>query len=188
MSYIETQGDFSRKFGLVATDPDLPVLDVLLWGFRTGLLPKRLHGTNTLARNLISELTLRVQRNAATFLVAHSMGGLVVLQALNHEMQNGRAQEHPARSTRLISLFATPTKGTAFTSRVTSFFDRWKLPRRTVNQQIRSLCGQPCDSIISEAIDRIYSPSRDSRQARRIPIRMILGSSDSVIDEESRPT
>lgn len=72
--FRDTWGAFPE---LLHSDPDLPDLDILLWGYRTSYLPQDVHGTGTLARNLVSELRVRLEEAADAFLVlvAHSMGG-----------------------------------------------------------------------------------------------------------------
>ena len=179
--FHDTWGTFPD---LLASAPDLPDLNILLWGYRTGFLPKKVHGTETLAHNLVSELRVRLRADTAAFLVAHSMGGLIVFQGLVEEMRCGRAREHPTSSICFISLFAVPTKGSSAADVAAAVADRLGLPEGTVNDQIRSLGGQACDSLMAEVAERIYNPPADSPSARRIPIRMVIASSDAAIDHE----
>ena len=168
---------------LIASDPDLPDLDILLWGYRTALLPSDIHSTDVVARNLMSELRLRLQPDAHTCLVAHSMGGLIVFQGLIEEMKQRRAQEHPANSIQQLSLFAVPTRGSAAADAAAEWVTSLGLPKGTLNKQIRSLGGASCDALIAEVNDSIYAPSQEGPTARRIPIRFVVASRDATVDD-----
>ena len=185
--FLETWGAFPE---LLASDPDLPELDILLWGYQTSFLrSSEVHGTETIGHNLVSELRLRLGTDAAAHLVAHSMGGLVVLGGLTDEMRAGRAQESPTNSIRFISLFAMPTRGVSavnVVAAIISWFGQMGLPQSTLNDQLRSLEGSACDSLIAEVRKRIYEPPTDGQSAQRIPIRMMLASRDHVVADEDR--
>ena len=185
--FLETWGAFPE---LLASDPDLPELDILLWGYRTGFVPLQdTHGKKTLGQNLMSELHVRLGTDAAAHLVGHSMGGVVVLEGLAEEMRSGRAQEPPASSIQFISLFAVPTRGISVVKVVTaiiSWFGPIGLPEGTLNDQIRSVEEEACDALIAEVKERIYAPPTEGPFARRIPIRMVLASRDGVVDDEDR--
>lgn len=182
--FRDTWGEFP---GLIASDPDLPELDILLWGYRSGYLPGRRHGTQTLGRNLVSELRLRLQGDVATHLVAHSLGGLIVFQSLVDEMQLDRAQEPPTSTIHFISLFAVPVIGHRAASVAAALLRQYRLPEGVLNDQIRSLEGPACDSLVAEVVGRIYRPPADGPSARQIPIRMVVASSDAVVDTETTP-
>ena len=179
--FRETWGAFPE---LLASDPDLPELDILLWGYRTGYFPGSKHGTTSLGHNFVSELRLRLRTDAAAHLVAHSMGGLIVFQGLVDEMRCDRAQQPPTSSIHFISLFAVPTRGSSATEVAATLLKQFGLPKGILNDQIRSLGGQACDSLMAEVVRRIYEPSTDGPSARRIPIRMVMASNDATVDDE----
>lgn len=185
--FLETWGAFPELLG---SDPELPELDILLWGYQTGFLrSQEIHGTETLGHNFISELRLRVGTDSAAHLVAHSMGGLVVLQGLTEEMKQARAQEPPTSAIHFISLFAVPTRGISavnVVADIVSGFGQIGLPQDTLNDQLRSLEGTACDLLIGEVREQIYEPPTDGPSARRIPIRMVLASRDGVVVDEDR--
>ena len=50
-----------KKFpALLKSDPDLPNIDVLLWGYKTGAISAFVQGTKTLGRHLVTTLTAQV--------------------------------------------------------------------------------------------------------------------------------
>ena len=180
-NFRETWGSFPH---LIATDPDLPELDILLWGYRTTLLPADVHDTATIARHLFSELRVRLVRDVSAHLVAHSMGGLIVCEGLVQEMRQGRAQVPPTSNVRHLSLFAVPTSGSAVADAAAAWIESLGLPGGTLNDQIRSLGTAACDALIAEVTDRVYGPTEEGRTARRIPIRMVVAGEDSVVDDQ----
>lgn len=182
--YRNTWGEFPN---LLATDPTLPDLDVLLWGYRTALGPSDVPDTETVARNLVAELDLRLQAGVAACLVGHSLGGLIVFQALVEEMAQGRAEEHPTKAIRQLSLFAVPVTGSSRAERAKEAADSLGLPR-LANQQVRSLDGEVCETLMGEVVARIYDPPDDGPDARRIPIRLVVASRDAVVDDADRST
>ena len=181
-------GNFRDTWGLfphlIATDPDLPALDILLWGYRTTLLPANVHDTATIARHLFSELRVRLAPDVSAHLVAHSMGGLIVCQGLIQEMRQGRAQVPPTSNVRHLSLFAVPTSGSAAADAAAAWIESLGLPGGTLNDQIRSLGTAECDALVAEVTDRVYGPTDEGRTARRIPIRMVVAREDLVVGEE----
>ena len=178
--FRDTWGAFPE---LLHSDPDLPDLDILLWGYRTSYLPQDVHGTGTLARNLVSELRVRLENAAGVSLalVAHSMGGLIVFEGLVEEMRHGRAEQKPTSLIRLISLFAVPTKGSWAADTADTVIERFALSEGFLNEQIRSLRGDACDSLIARVARQIYDPPDNGPNSRRIPIRMVVASRDTAV-------
>lgn len=56
----------------LASDPDLPKLDIFLWGYDSGLLKRGFRGIEEVSDQLMSELSVRFQRDNALHLVGHS--------------------------------------------------------------------------------------------------------------------
>ena len=185
--FLETWGEFPVLLG---SDPDLPHLDILLWGYRTGIGQLRsVHGKKVLGHHLITELHLRLGADAAVHLVGHSMGGLVVLDGLVGEMKRDRAEKHPTHAVEFISLFAVPTRGSSVVN-VLSAIDTWfgpiRWPGGPIHNQIEDLKGSACRALIEEVSQRIYDPPDDGPSTRRIPIRMVVASRDGVVGDEDR--
>ena len=139
--------------------------------------------TETLGKNLVSELRVQLKSGAAGCLVGHSMGGMVVLDGLVGEMKRGRAQEHPVSGIRLLTLFAVPTRGSSQANAAVRLVDRLGLPKGVLNKQVRSLTNDVCDTLLGEVEVRIYDPPEESAEARRIPIRVVVASGDRIVDE-----
>ena len=178
--YRDTWGDFPE---LLDSDLDLPDLDVLLWGYTSPFVGGGVRDTETLGKNLVSELRLRLRDDAAACLVAHSMGGLVVFEGLVGEMRRKRAQEPPVSSVELLSLFAVPTTGSTLAAAAKRVVKRLGLPASLLNEQVRSLTDEACETLLGEVHLRIYDPQEENETARRIPIRVVVASGDVVVDE-----
>src|SRR6267154_5629092 len=127
--YVNTWGLFPK---LLSEDPDLPELDVLLWGYRTGWI-KRHHELKYEGQHLATSLQTLVRPNNELFLVGHSMGGLIILRGLVDRMILGQAQVAPCKSVCWITLFASPLNG-AWTAGVI----RSRSEERRVGKECRS--------------------------------------------------
>ena len=114
------------------------------------------------------------------------MGGLIVFQGLVDEMNRGLAQKQPTRSLRLISLFAVPIKGSSATDAAAAVIESLGLPEGILNEQLRSLGGETCDSLIAGVARQIYDPQTDGPNSRRIRIRTVVASRDAVVDVKDR--
>ena len=179
-----------KKFpALLKSDPDLPNIDVLLWGYKTGAISAFVQGTKTLGRHLVTTLTAQVSPHSALHLVGHSMGGLIILQGLVQEMAAARAQKHPTQLVTFISLYASPVSGSrkcAFAKNTVGKL--WGL-KIIVNEQIRSLAsGEDCDAFIEQVRTHIHEPVADSKSARTIPIRMLMATNDKMVDFDDTHT
>lgn len=95
---------------LLADDPDLPQLSVKSWGYVSGLL-RRCPGIAQLADQLMTYLSVGQSKPEHIILVGHSIGGLVLLQAVVTELVGERAREYPVNRVERIALFATPLAG-----------------------------------------------------------------------------
>ena len=185
------RGHFSNTWGkfpeLLASDEDLPKLDIYMWGYPTGILCAPAYDVKTLGDLLISDLAVRMQQGNALHMVGHSMGGLVILQGLVSEMIAGRAQRHPASSVSFISLFASPVSGSTAAAVVKQTIGSlWRFGA-IVNKQIRSLARGRCvDGLLTEVIHRIYQPSCEDSSARPIPIRMVMAKRDKAVSDTDR--
>ena len=115
------------------------------------------------------------------------MGGLIILKGLVDEMSCQRAQNMPSNAVSWISLFASPVSGVSSAAIIKNTFGRLRLLGKLMNKQLRDLArGTHCDHLLDQTHRRIYSPNNEDSSARMIPIRMILGTKDSAVDEPDR--
>lgn len=184
-------GHFHKTWGkfpeLLTTDPNLPRLDVYLWGYRTGAMLPLVSDKQTVGGELISDLVVQFQEDNALHLVGHSMGGLIILEGLVAEMVARRAQQKPANCVGFISLFASPVSGSTAAAMVKQTLGKlWGL-RALVNRQIASLArGKGVDDLLTEVMHRIYEPIPEDSAGRSIPIRMIMARRDKAVSENDR--
>jgi len=107
---VKTWGSFPD---LLIDDPDLPELDILMWGYSSGLVPDNYEDVETESGVLMSDLRLQLPEEDSCYLVAHSMGGLVALRGLLTEIENDRADRKPANNVEMVTLYGTPLEGSA---------------------------------------------------------------------------
>ena len=177
-----------KKFpALLASDPDLPRLDVFLWGYASGLVRRGIFSIEEVGDELISQLSARFQQDNALHLVGHSLGGLVILKGMVSEMLALRAQKPPASRVSFISLFASPVSGSSAAA-VLKHTLGW-LPRflGPLSRQFRDVArGSLVDQLLDDVVARIDAPGRTDDSRRAIPIRMIMATRDRVVDETDR--
>jgi pimeloyl-ACP methyl ester carboxylesterase len=183
--YVTTWGDFPK---LLDEDPDLPKLDILLWGYRTGWFSRH-HALATEGQHLTSHLESLVQSDRDLFLVGHSMGGLIILRGLVDRMIAAQAQSHPCSSIRWITLYASPLSG-AWAAGVARIVWGWLLGiRRSLDKHLKDLSrGEFCTALMNEVVNRVYSPRAEDDSRRRIPIRLVVATNDGAVDPENRTT
>lgn len=172
---------------LLERDPDLPCLDIFLWGYKTGVLRPLVHDTQTLGRHFVNSLETNITSDNSCHLVGHSMGGLVILEGLVQEMLDRRAQAHPVSSISFISLFASPVSGSTASAIAKNTVGKLWVVNKLINKQIRSLArGERCDTLIDNTCRHIYHPDSEDTSAREIPIRMIMATRDGAVTARDR--
>ena len=180
---IYTWGDFPR---LLATDPDLPKLDYLIWCYPTGCS----WGHTALkheGENLVGGLKTRIRDQDDIFIVGHSMGGLVVLHGLVDRIIGSFAQEAPCKSVRWITLFASPLNGSALAGAVWRVVGLPLVILCIFHKHLRDLArGKHVDKLRVDVVHRIYKPDFEDSCHRRIPIRLVLGSRDRAVGKPNR--
>jgi alpha-beta hydrolase superfamily lysophospholipase len=181
--YINTWGLFPK---LLSEDADLPELDVLLWGYRTGWI-KRHHGLKYEGQHFVTALQTLIRPNNELVLVGHSMGGLIILRGLVDRMILGHAQGAPCKSVSWITLFATPLNG-AWTAGVVRIVVNPMLRLvGTLYKHLRDLSrGAFCDALMAEVVNRIYRPTIEDTANRKIPIRIVAATRDGAVDRANR--
>jgi hypothetical protein len=174
---------------LLHGDPDLPHLDVVLWGYRASVFPGVLR-LPAVGQALMTFARDTVVPHAHLFFVGHSMGGLVILDGLTGEARSGRATQRPASATRRVVLYASPVNGTSVASAIRSTVSflpyignlllsghLWELGR-----------GQYCDELSGEIVTRLYNPAiapGDANSKVRVPIKAAVGARDQVVQASS---
>lgn len=181
--YIATWGLFPK---LLAEDPDLPELDVLLWGYRTGWI-KRHHELKDEGQHLTTSLQTLVRPNNELILVGHSMGGLIILRGLVDRMIAGHAQTAPCRSVSWITLFASPLNGAWAAGVIRIVVNPLLRLFGTLYKHLRDLSrGSFCDALMAEVVNRIYRPRVEDSANRKIPIRIVAATRDGAVDKANR--
>jgi pimeloyl-ACP methyl ester carboxylesterase len=172
---------------LVKTDSELPDLNVMCWGYRTGLVKPFVLSTKTLGKNLATSMNTLLPRDARSYLVGHSMGGIVIFESLIGQFKGGWANQPPNVGVSQISLFASPVTGSNAAGIVREALRETRFLKYLLNGQVRSLArGENTDALLQEVHKRIYSPRRATSNARPIPIRMIVGSRDLAVSDEDK--
>jgi pimeloyl-ACP methyl ester carboxylesterase len=173
---------------LIKTDPDLPELDVLLAGYDASLFPWT-ESIETEAKRFASNLRSIFPEKEAVFLVGHSMGGLIILQGLIHEMQNNRANERPVNAVRHVTLYASPTMGSELAAVIKLTLGKLPAFKKVISEQIEELStGGFCSKLIREVANRIYNPSiqpGDVSSKRQIEVTACVGTKDIAVKSES---
>jgi pimeloyl-ACP methyl ester carboxylesterase len=176
---------------LLHTDDDLPLLDILSWGYKTGFVPGSYQDVETEGDALISEIDLLISEHNQIFLVGHSMGGLVILKGLTNRILNQRGLHHPVTSVNRIVLYATPLFGGAVANVVLAGLqiNRWMrlvlkvLPEKQLKDLRR---GKFCDNLTTHSLELIYRPPADSLLVNRaIPVLACAGKHDPLVSKES---
>ncbi len=184
-------GDFLKTWNrfpdLLASDPDLPKLDLFLWGYDSGVFKPGIASIETVGGQLMSELFVRFERDNAVHLVGHSLGGLVILKGIVSEMIAMRAQERPTSHVSFISLFAAPVSGSSVAAILKRTLGQLPGLGSLLNHQLRQVArGIDVDSLLNEVFSRVYAPEKPDASRRVIPIRMVMAIRDGIVDETDR--
>jgi pimeloyl-ACP methyl ester carboxylesterase len=181
--YVRTWGLFPQ---LLCHDPDLPELDVLLWGYRTGLFHKH-HELRHEGNHLLASLATLIRPEQQIILVGHSMGGLVILRGLVDRMAMGHAQTAPCSSITWITLFATPLNGAWVAGAINVLLNPLFRMFGTLHRHLTDLSrGTFCDGLIADVVNRIYRPGIEDNSNRRIPIRIVAATRDRAVEKSNR--
>lgn len=183
--HTRTWGKFPK---LLAEDDDLPELDILMWGYRTGFFA----GHNELhleGGHLVTSLESLIRNGNDIVLVGHSMGGLVILKGLVDRMCGKAARRPPCLSVTWIALFAVPLTGVWLAGLLRRWF---ALPLRLFaapHKHLHALAngkGQFVDELMREVRRRIYEPTLEDDCSRKIPMRVIAATRDRAVDKADR--
>jgi pimeloyl-ACP methyl ester carboxylesterase len=187
-AYESTWGNFPE---LLASDEDLPRLDILCWGYRSGLVPGSYQDVETEGDGLISDLESLIRDHNQVFLVGHSMGGLVILKGLTNRIRDQGGPNHPIKSVNRIVLYATPLHGSAVADVVlaalsvkfvTRLFLR-VLPGKQLGDLRR---GEFVNELLTDTNELIYRPPPNSLLAKRaIPVLACVAKHDRVVAKQS---
>jgi pimeloyl-ACP methyl ester carboxylesterase len=181
--YIATWGKFPK---LLSEDEDLPALDILLWGYRSGFLARN-HELHLEGGHLATTLETMIEPGSDIVLVGHSMGGLIILKALVDRMSGGHAQSPPCAAVTWISLFATPLTGTWLAGLVGSLFASGLSRLSSLYKHLNALASGPfVEDLMAAVRPHIYEPGAENARHRKIPIRIIAATLDRAVNEADR--
>lgn len=180
--YLQTWDKFPE---LLDGDPDLPALDILMWGYSTGF--GLFHpAVDKVGEQLITNLGLLLPHAKRIVVVAHSMGGVVTLSGLTTEMAAGRAQARPTGIVDRLVLFASPIKGEHIATAAKHLFGGLLYFSRVLNAQVRQLAdGKFGRALESAVVNNLYLAKVDGTHSRAIPIHICLGRKDAVVIESA---
>lgn len=171
---------------MLAEDDDLPELDILLWGYRTGYFARH-NELHLEGGHLVTALESRVREENDIVLVGHSMGGLVILKGLVDRMGVKGAYGPPCHAVTWISLFATPLTGVWLAGLARDWLALPLRLLRGVHKHLHDLRkGEFVDRLMQEVRRRIYEPVNDNEFCRRIPLRIIAATRDRAVDRADR--
>jgi pimeloyl-ACP methyl ester carboxylesterase len=184
-------GDARKTWGLFPTllvsDPNLAALQVTSWGYESNVLG--CPGIETVAEQLITELGTSCGSFGRIIVVAHSLGGLVLLRALTQELVNARALLKPMDRIERIALFATPLDGTLVRRVIRGLISGpvGLIARKVFrNRQLIDLYrDELVSSIRNDVINRVYliDPGARSADRRHIGIHAFVADDDRVVTE-----
>lgn len=188
----DTWGSFPE---LIDSDPELPRMDILCWGYPSGLVPGSYQDIETEADALLTGLGHQMTEGRDIYLVAHSMGGLVCLRGIVKAAQKGRGKDFPTNAIRMIVLYATPLQGSAVADTVaigiTTISRLHWLVRLVFRflpvKQLRDLRrGDFVQQLVSDTVEYVYRPRPDSQFVERsIPVQACTGTQDSFVTKTS---
>lgn len=176
---------------LLHSDPDLPKLDILSWGYKSGLVPSSYQDVETEGQAFISDLEIMLDDCNRIYVVGHSMGGLVVLKGLVNRIRDQAADEHPVSNVHHITLYSCPLHGSACANVVAFMIglNRWSrlISRVLPRKQLRDLQrGKFVADLMAETNDLIYRPPADSKLVQRsIKVRACVAKHDAIVSTSS---
>jgi pimeloyl-ACP methyl ester carboxylesterase len=181
--FLTSWGEFPR---LLTEDEELPHLDILMYGYRTGWLARH-HELRLEGAHLAGTLQVLVRPENDIVLVGHSMGGLIILKGLVDRMGLGEAQLHPCRAITWITLFASPLNGVWLAGLAKTWAALPLRILRSLHKHLRDMAHGPfIDDLMEQVRARIYEPLADDHQNRKIPIRIVAATRDAAVDEKNR--
>lgn len=186
-------GHFENAWGafpeLLRDDPDLPTLDIWPWSYRASTLAGA-HGIAIQSQHLMTGLRTLPASVGHIFLVGHSMGGLVILEGLCHELRAGRANDRPVDLVRHVTLYAPPVDGSQLASAFAfalSFFGAVRHFFSPLLEELRQE-GDFCKTLLNDVARRLYHPTIEAgseNQKRHVPITACVASDDVAVNAES---
>ncbi|MFE2887012.1 esterase/lipase family protein [Streptomyces sp. NPDC059272] len=168
---------------LMADDTDLGFVDLLSFGYRTGLIrlnPTRVFpGINVVADSLKEYLATEAEGYERLVLVAHSQGGLVVQRCLTRMLTEGRGRE--LGRIRRVVLLACPNNG----AEILLSLRRCALGRRHPQErQLRPLDEEVTNTRRMLMRDVVHATEVTERTCP-IPFSVYAGESDNIVPPAS---
>ena len=184
---LKTWGKFPQ---LLHEDPELPKLAILQWGYKSGLVPANYHGIETESEGLISDLRLLTKAGEPIHVVAHSMGGLVTLRCITQAISKDGANAHPVDSISLITLMATPLKGSTLADLINNI-SKIKLLNLIASllprKQLGGLTTAGFVDKLQEDIGKYLIPvgTREQTPGESVTVQIVVGKDDLAVTRES---
>jgi Putative serine esterase (DUF676) len=182
---LETWGRFPA---LLADDPEIPSVDILMWGYRATVFP----GAQSIAsvgESLMGFVREQTDDGADIFFVGHSLGGLLILRGLCDEARAGRARQRPAQATRHVHLYASPTEGTEVAGAIRATVAVVPRLGHFIAGHLRELArGTFCDQLIADVVEHLYRPRIDPGDENRkveVAIKACVAARDIAVRESS---
>ena len=176
-------GDLDATWGkfpsLLQSDSDLAAVAIFLWGYPTGFF-RHVPGIWEAAKQLQTEIRIRLSNYKNVVLVGHSLGGLVIRATLIDALKNGRGDD--IKTVKHIVTFGTPNDGSQLASIARAF--------GLANRQLADL-GVTSDSVTelrNEWVNRVYAPNIERGQEltkRKIPLTAVVGVEDTIVTPDS---
>lgn len=178
-SSTETWAAFER---LIGQDRDLRSLDLIQFGYRTGVSTfrpdTRIPDLDTIAARLRTRFENLEGTYRAVVIVTHSMGGLVVQNFLASMLTAGQG-ERLSRIRRIV-MFACPNAGSELFRTI-----RGLVPmRHPQEQQLRPLNAQ-ITKIQQVILNQVVHASAVTDRTCPIPLRLYAGETDNVVTPQS---
>lgn len=185
-------GHFSATWGdfplLLRADEELPLFDILQWGYDGSPFPGTV-GVTAEGRRLMSDLRQNLPDAENNFFVAHSLGGLAVLKGLCDELHNNAAQRLPVSAVRHILLYATPAMGADAATLAVKVLERIPGFKWLQGEYLSELAqGKFVNALLNSVVNRMYLPhiNRGEESSKcRIPITACVAVHDEWVEQTS---
>ena len=187
-------GDYYRSWypfaRTLSRDKTFEKCDILLWGYPTSLVTP-VPAPSIIGQRLITDLRLHHQVHPHIFLVGHSLGGIIILDAVTQALRNGLARAEHIGKLAHILLYGTPFHGSLIADVAQTLSKAANLAGvpAWLNQQVDSLAaGEYLQELLNDFNLRVYKPEirpGDENAKLAIPFSVVAGESDIIVTRAS---
>jgi pimeloyl-ACP methyl ester carboxylesterase len=176
-------GDLEATWGnfpsLLQGDSDLAEVAIFLWGYPTALF-RHVPDIWEAAKQLQTEIRIRLSKYKNVVLVGHSLGGLLIRAMVIDALKNGRRGD--IKSIKHIVTFGTPNDGSQLAS-IASYF-------HLSNAHVEALgvTSKLVSELRGEWVNRVYAPNIEPGQElikQKIPLTAVVGVEDTIVTPDS---